>query len=38
MDELSSTDFTRVIMTYGLFDNSIRFYAGTKDITDNDFI
>ena len=38
MDELSSTDFTRVIMSYGLFDNSIRFYAGTKDITDNDFI
>ena len=25
-------------MAYGLFDNSIRFYAGTKDITDNDFI
>ena len=38
MDELSSTDFTRVIMAYELFDNSIRFYAGTKDITDNDFI
>ncbi len=38
MDELSSTDFTRVIMSYGLFDNSIRFYAGTKDITNNDFI
>lgn len=38
MDELSSTDFTRVIMSYELFENTIRFYAGTKDITDNDFI
>ena len=38
MDELSSTDFTRVIMTYDLFENILRFYAGTKDITDNDFI
>ena len=38
MEELSANDFTRVIMSYGLFDNSIRFYAGTKDITNNDFI
>ena len=38
MDELPSNDFTRVIMAYELFENTIRFYAGTKDITDNDFI
>ena len=38
MGELSSNDFTRVIMAYDLFENKIRFYAGTKDITENDFI
>lgn len=38
MEELSANDFTRVIMTYELFENEIHFYAGTKDVTDNDFI
>ena len=38
MEELSANDFTRVIMTYDLFENILRFYAGTKDITDDDFI
>ena len=38
MEELSANDFTRVIMSYELFENVLRFYAGTKDITDDDFI
>jgi len=38
MEELSANDFTRLIMTYELFENEIHFYAGTKDVTDNDFI
>ena len=37
MGALSTTDFTRVIMAYDLFDNKLRFYAGTQDITDGDF-
>ena len=37
MGALSTTDFTRVIMAYDLFDNKLRFYAGTLDITDGDF-
>ena len=36
MDELSKNDFTRVIFTYDFFDYAVRFYAGTKDITDKD--
>ena len=35
MGALSTTDFTRVLMTYDWFDNRLRFYAGTQDITDN---
>ena len=38
MDALSSNDFTRVVMVYELFENTIHFYAGTKDITEDDFI
>ena len=37
MGALSTTDFTRVIMAYDFFNNKLRFYAGTLDITDNDF-
>lgn len=35
MGELSTTDFTRVIMVYNFDEQSVRFYAGTLDITDN---
>ena len=38
MGPLPANDFTRVIMSYELFENVLRFYAGTKDITDDDFI
>ena len=38
MGPLPTNDFTRVIMSYELFENVLRFYAGTKDITDDDFI
>ena len=34
MGELSSTDFTRVIMVYDSRNETVRFYAGTQDITD----
>ena len=34
MGELSSTDFTRVIMVYDSQNETVRFYAGTQDITD----
>ncbi len=33
MEELSATDFTRVIMVYNFNQETVRFYAGTKDIT-----
>ena len=35
MGELSTTDFTRVVMVHNFFDQTIRFYAGTLDITDD---
>jgi len=35
MSTLSTTDFTRVIMVYNSEAKTIRFYAGTMDITDN---
>lgn len=35
MSELSTADFTRVIMVYNFDKQSVRFYAGTLDITDN---
>jgi cyclophilin family peptidyl-prolyl cis-trans isomerase len=38
MGPLPTNDFTRVIMSYELFENVLRFYAGTKDITDDEFI
>ena len=34
MSELSTVDFTRVIMVYDFDEQTVRFYAGTKDITD----
>ncbi len=34
MEALSTTDFTRVIMVYDFDRQTIRFYAGTMDITD----
>ena len=34
MGELSTTDFTRVIMVISLDNQTVRFYAGTMDITD----
>ena len=37
MSELSATDFTRVVMVYDWFDQSLRFYAGTQDITDDEY-
>ncbi len=35
MAELSTADFTRVIMVHSFADQSVRFYAGTQDITDD---
>ena len=35
MGQLSATDFTRVIMVYDSEKKTVRFYAGTMDITDN---
>ena len=35
MGQLSTTDFTRVIMVYDSEKKTVRFYAGTMDITDN---
>ena len=37
MQPLSSTDFTRVIMVYSFDESTVRFYAGTQDITDDDY-
>ncbi len=34
MSELSTTDFTRVVMVYDVHYQTVRFYAGTLDITD----
>lgn len=36
MQPLSSADFTRVIMVYSFDESTVRFYAGTQDITDDD--
>ena len=36
MGELSTTDFTRVIMVYNFDNEDVRFYVGTMDITDDD--
>ena len=36
MDELSTADFTRVIMVFNFDDQTMRFYAGTKDITEDE--
>ena len=36
MDALSTADFTRVIMVHSFENQSVRFYAGTKDITEED--
>ena len=35
MEALSTTDFTRVIMVYDFDRQTLRFYVGTKDITDS---
>ena len=34
MSELSTTDFTRVVMVYDVHYQTVRFYTGTLDITD----
>ncbi len=34
MGELSTTDFTRVLMVYDFWESTVRFYVGTLDITD----
>ena len=36
MGELSTTDFTRVIMVISFDNQTVRFYAGTMDITDEE--